>query len=82
MTHKMKGKRNGSTHKIRSKLDGLATRTHLLFSLKTLYFLVIAHSVIQGFYVFGIKYRSQAKNMADSWHVHKEKNPLRLRYAY
>lgn len=60
------GKRNGSTHKIRSKLDGLATRTHLLFSLKTLYFLVIAHSVIQSFYVFGIKYRSQAKNMADS----------------
>lgn len=82
MTHKMKGKRNGSTHKIRSKLDGLATRTHLLFSLKTLYFLVIAHSVIQSFYVFGIKYHSQAKNMADSWHVHKEKNPLRLRYAY
>lgn len=25
MTHKMKGKRNGSTHKIRSKLDDLAT---------------------------------------------------------
>lgn len=65
MTQKMKGKRNGSTHKIRSRLDA-SCNTHLLFSLKTLYFLVIAHSVIQSFYVFGIKYRSQAKNMADS----------------